>query len=313
MGPERILTLLFALVLWGCAAMAEPLRVVVISDLNGSYGSTKYNPRVSGAVDRIIALNPDLVIATGDMVAGQRKPHLSRKEVRAMWAAFHRVVSDPLAAAGIPFAVTPGNHDASAYGGFEHEREIFADEWSRRKPALDFADDRDYPFFYAFDIKGTRFVSLDATTLGPLRGNQTNRLEKLASGGQRVITFSHLPLWPFAQKREREIIGDPALEALYRRADVRMHLSGHHHAYYPGKKDGVLYVSQACLGGGARKLIGDTRTSQNSFTVLEISEDGDLHVTALLAPDYKTEVDLGKLPAQIKSGVATLTRMDLQP
>jgi len=313
MAHERILAFVLTLLLWVGGAVAAPLRVVVISDLNGSYGSTSYDPRISRAIDRIIALKPDLVISTGDMVAGQRRPHLSGKEVRAMWAAFHATVSDRLDAAGIPFAVTPGNHDASAYGGFKHERKIFRDEWSRRKPDLTFVDDQDYPFFYAFDLKGVRFVSLDATTLGSLRGDQAKRLEDLAAGDKRVVTFSHLPLWPFAQKREKEIIGDPALEALYLQAGIELHLSGHHHAYYPGVKNGILYVSQANLGGGSRKLIGDTRTGAQSFTLLEFSENGEIDLVALEAPDFTTEVDLNSLPKEIRSNVATLRRMDLVP
>ena len=66
---------------------AGALDVVVISDLNGSYGSVRYDARVKNAVARIIEMDPDLVISTGDMVAGQRKPHLSEKEVRAMMPA----------------------------------------------------------------------------------------------------------------------------------------------------------------------------------------------------------------------------------
>lgn len=313
MAPERILAVVLTLFLWVGAAAVDPLRVVVISDLNGSYGSTSYNPRVGAAVDRIIALKPDLVISTGDMVAGQRQPHLSGKQVRAMWDAFHRTVSDPLAAAGIAFAVTPGNHDASAYGGFEHERDIYREQWTQRKPELRFADDAGYPFFYAFDMGGVRFVSLDATTIGPLRARQGDRLERLGAGDHRLIAFSHLPLWPFAQKREKEIIGDKALAVLYREIGVEMHLSGHHHAYYPGKKDGVLYISQGNLGGGARKLIGESRRSPSSFTLLEIPDKGAIRVTAFLAPDYLSEVELTLLPEQIRSGVATLTRMDLDP
>lgn len=140
------------------AGPAVALRVVVISDLNGSYGSTSYSKRIPVAIQRIIEMKPDLVISTGDMVAGQRKPVLGAGEVRAMWAGFHRVVSDPLAQAGIPLAVTPGNHDASAYGGFEGERKIFGDEWRARKPDLRFLDGADYPFFYAFEMEGVRFA-----------------------------------------------------------------------------------------------------------------------------------------------------------
>lgn len=293
------------------AGPASALRVVVISDLNGSYGSTSYSKHIPVAIHRIIALKPDLVISTGDMVAGQRKPVLSESEVRAMWAAFHRVVSDPLAKAGIPLAVTPGNHDASAYGGFEGERRMFGEEWRARKPALDFSDDADYPFFYAFEMGGVRFASLDATTLGPLRGDQMARLTRVMAGSGPAVTFSHLPLWPFAQKREREIIGDPALEALYHKLGVGLHLSGHHHVYYPGWKDGVAYVSQACLGGGARVLIGDSTRSERSFTVLEIEDDGLRSVTAFTGPNYRNPLDPTTLPQQVVSTKATLKRLDL--
>ncbi|MHA1128150.1 MAG: metallophosphoesterase family protein, partial [Alphaproteobacteria bacterium] len=217
------------------AAVAKPLMVVVISDLNGSYGSTSYAPRINVAIDRIIALQPDLVIATGDLVAGQRKPHLAANQIRDMWAAFHEVVSTPLAEAGIPLAVTPGNHDASGYNGFQLERDIFADEWQSRKPDLHYIDDSDYPFFYAFQLGGVTFISLDATVVGPLRGDQIERLDHLTSSDSRAeIVFGHLPLWAVAQNRESEIIGDRSLANLLQQNDVTMLLSGHHHAYYPG-------------------------------------------------------------------------------
>lgn len=293
------------------AAPASALRLIVISDLNGSYGSTTYSSRIPPAIERIIALEPDLVIATGDMVAGQRRPVLNEGEVRAMWVGFHRAVSDPLARAGIPLAVTPGNHDASAYGGFEAEREIFAEEWRARRPDLRFLDGSDYPFFYAFEMGGVRFASLDATTLGPLRGDQMARLSNVMSGPEPAVTFSHLPLWPFARDREREIIGDPALEALYHDLGVDLHLSGHHHAFYPGWKDGVAYVSQACLGGGPRVLLGSRGRSKHGFTVLEFDRSGVRAVTAFTGPDFRTALDPTSLPAQLVSPEATLKRLDL--
>jgi len=145
---------------------AKALRVAVVSDLNGSYGSTRYDASVDAAVKRIVALRPDLVISTGDMVGGQRKPHLSQPEVEAMWRSFHAHVSDPIAAAGIPLAATPGNHDGSAYAGFETERRIYAEQWGARKPALRYIDDAHYPFYYAFAAGDGLFISLDATTVG---------------------------------------------------------------------------------------------------------------------------------------------------
>ena len=296
-----------SLVFWAGVSCAKPLTVVVISDLNGSYGSTDYSPRISRAIDWIIKTRPDLVISTGNMVAGQRIPLLSDKEIRRMWSAFHEVVSDPLERAGIPLAVTPGNHDASGYARFAAERRIYAQQWRDREPAFSFVDGADYPFFYVFDIGDVRFASLDATTLGPLRGDQHERLKSAFSGSGTLITFSHLPLFPFAINREKEIIGDPVLESLYHELGVDLHLSGHHHAYWPGYKDGVAYVSQACLGGGPRALIGTGERTPHGLTILTVSEKGEIAVEARRGPDYQNTIDVRSLPRQI----GELTRLDL--
>jgi 3',5'-cyclic AMP phosphodiesterase CpdA len=303
------------LVAWFCygTALAKDLRVAVISDLNGSYGSTDYSPRVAVAVSRIIALKPDLVISTGDMVAGQRRPVLTEPQVRAMWAAFHAEVTNPLRRAGIPLAVTPGNHDASAYGGFEEERRVFAEEWQANKPAFDYVDDQNYPFFYAFRLHGTTFVSLDATVLGPLRGDQAARLREVAAGADKVIAFSHLPLWPFAIERESEVIGDAKLHALFRELDLDLHLSGHHHAFYPGWKDGIAYVSQACLGGGPRRLIGTTRRSSYAITVVDVSERDGLIIRAFEGNLFDETVDWADLPTKLSHEGSNLIRLDLSP
>jgi len=84
-------------------------KIVLISDINGSYGSTNYNKRVNKAVEVIIGLQPGLVISAGDMVAGQKQPLLDQANLDRMWASFKQVVADPLKEAGIDFIVSPGN------------------------------------------------------------------------------------------------------------------------------------------------------------------------------------------------------------
>lgn len=292
---------------------ATALTVAVISDMNGSYGSVRYENRLSAAVEAIIDLKPDLVISTGDMVAGQRRPHLSEPEVRAMWKEFHAVVSTPLAEAGIPIAVTPGNHDASAYDGFEGERRIYAEEWRARRPKLAYADEADYPFFYAFDLDGVRFVSLDATTVGSLPAGPMSKLaDALEGAGPMRVVFSHLPLWPVAIGRETEIIGDPALANLFGELGVDLHLSGHHHAFYPGASDDVAYVAQACLGAGPRALIGTGSRSKTGFVVLEMTSPSEpISVSFRAYPNFGETFDSTTLPPEIRSADAILNRLDL--
>ncbi|MCG6882312.1 MAG: metallophosphoesterase [Silicimonas sp.] len=276
----------------------------MISDLNGSYGSVTYPTEVHRAMQEIIRLDPDVVISTGDMVAGQRRPHLTESEVRAMWRGFHAAVTEPLEKADIPFLVTPGNHDASAYGGFEGERGIFRDEWSPRAPK---GIEGDWPFAYSIRTGGARFISLDATTVGSLPAGQMNWLNDLGDDGGPTIVFSHLPLHPFAQERETEIIGDPALDRALHSIGADLYLSGHHHAFYPGSRDDIAFVGQACLGGGARRLIGQDRRAAKGFTVIDM-ESGRMTVMGLNTDTF-APVDLQSLPQRI----ADLRRLDIEP
>lgn len=311
------LAMLLLAVAWQPAARAA-LSVIVISDLNGSYGSTNYEPGVSLAVSRILELEPDLVISTGDMVAGQRlHPPLGAPAVEAMWRAFHATVSAPLSEAGIPLAVTPGNHDASAYASFRAEREIFRQQWQSRAPRLEFVDRDGYPFSYAFALEGVLFVSLDVTKVGTLDEAQRRWLDELlAAHGKRYrhrVVFSHLPIYPFTDGRESEVSADHELERILRRHQVELYLSGHHHAYYPGYHGGIRFVSQACLGAGPRPLIGTGSRAGRAITVLEFPEQGSITIGALGGPRFRDPVEIGGLPQRIESRFGTLLRDDLRP
>jgi len=292
------------------------LHVAVISDLNGSYGSTEYEASVATAVARLVGMRPDLVISTGDMVAGQRlHPPLGREAVTAMWSAFHREVTDRLDAAGIPLAVTPGNHDASAYASFVMEREAYRDEWLRRAGRLGFVDRAEYPFHYAFAVDDVLFVSLDVTRVGALDASQMQWLDRVltrhAARFRHRVAFGHLPVLPFAQGRETEVTADHALERLLQRHGVELYLSGHHHAFYPGFHGGVRHIGQACLGAGPRKLIGSGESSPRAITMLVFDDEG-VHVSALSGPGFDQPVMLDALPATIRSRFGTLVRDDLR-
>ena len=298
--------------LFAVPAQAELLRVAVISDLNGSCGSSDYDPTVTAAVNRIIALKPDLAISEGDMVAGQRKsPHLGDLEIAAMWDAFTALVTDPLTKAGIPVLPTPGDHDASAYGGFERERQAYDKVWTGRSPKVSNLDGERYPFRYAVERNRVLLISLDVTRTGSMPVEETEWLPQMLREGEgryrATVLFSHLPLYPFTQGREVEIITDPALARIVESGDVDVWLSGHHHGYCPGVKSGVLYLGQSCLGAGPRKLIGQQQTAPRSFTMIEVAEDGSIEQYALVAPDFVEKVPLATLPERI----GPLVRRDL--
>jgi len=288
-----------------------PLRVIVVSDLNDSYGSTTYSAPVHAAVAAIIARQPDLVLSTGDMVAGQQ----AGLDYPAMWAGFHAAVSDELAAAGLPFAVTPGNHDASGYPAFAGERELFVAEWLDRKPALELVDDSGYPLRYSFIAGAALFVALDSTTVGALDADQMQWLDGQLgqSDAPTKIVFGHVPLVPFSVGREDEIIGDPALEAMLEQHGVTMFISGHHHVYYPGRRGTLRHVSMACLGAGPRALIGTDTTSPRAMLELEIDESGAITVLeALSEPAFDSPIPRADLPESLSYGPWTVIRDDLE-
>lgn len=308
-----LLLLVALLAVWPAAA--RPLSVAVISDLNGSYGSADYDPSVAAAVARIVAIRPDLVISTGDMVAGQRRdPHLLAAEIDAMWAGFQRAVAAPLADAGIPLIATPGNHDASAYAGLAAERAAYARIWADPPTGVVMVDDARWPFRYAVALDDALFVSLDVTTVGALAPEEMAWVEALLDRERErraVVLFSHLPIWPLAQGRETEVAGGGALAALLTAGGADLYLSGHYHAYYPGVFDGVLYVAQACLGGGPRRLVGESARSPKALTLIEIAEDGAISEVALAGPAFADPIALDTLPRAIAAPWGALIRRDL--
>ncbi|MEO0324388.1 MAG: metallophosphoesterase [Myxococcota bacterium] len=285
---------------------ARRWRIVALGDLNGETGSTRYVPLVHRAVDRLTGgLRPDLVISTGDLVAGQRH----RLRYGAMWRAFHRLVTDPLARAGVPFAPAPGNHDASAYEPYAREREIFGQAFAARRPPLRMVDDAAFPYRYAYRLGPALFVALDATIVAPLDAAQRRWLERRLqeSDAPVKIVYDHVPLRPFTAGRRHEVMHDPALEAVLDRERVDLFVSGHHHGYFPGRVGRVRYVSVPCLGTGARPLLGERERSPRGVVVIELEGDRLVRVDALSGEDLDTVVERADLPDR----VGTLWRDDL--
>ncbi len=297
------------------AAENQPiLRVAVISDLNHSYGTVGYDAPVRAAIKRVTQLKPDLVLCTGDMIAGQRtSPKLNRKNLEAMWQAFHETVTKPLHDAGIPFAPSPGNHDASALSGFQLERDVYLEQWQKYESSFVLHDGGNYPFNYTFSIKGVLFCALDATTPGALPSVQMQWLNKVLDnvGADSVarIVFGHLPVWSLTTGRERGILKDSNLEQLFLDKSVNLYLSGHQHGFYPFVHNGQRYVGQAALGSGPRRLIGDKKRSPRAFTFLEIMTDGSVTITAFTGADFTKPVDQTALPAKIIYNGTTINLM----
>ena len=287
----------------------EPLkRVAIISDFNNSYGSIQYGKDVKQAIVKLKEINPDLVLSTGDMVAGQK----AGLNYQAMWASFHEIVTLPLSESRIPFAVTVGNHDGSAYPKFKNERELFIEEWTKYKPEVTFSSSENYPVFYSFELGEILFLSIDTTLVGPLSLLQLNFLDReLAKHVDKKfkVIFTHVPMFQFNQSSPNESYFDQNLFGMIQKYGVQLYLTGHHHAYYPGFYQGVHFVSQACLGAGAEKLPGMTTPSARSITMIDFFED-HFQVSALRAPEYTEKINHEHLPQNISAKNHVLTLKD---
>ena len=305
----------------GCAASsgAPPppalFRVAVISDLNGGYGAAAYGEPVHAAVRELIREKPDLVLIAGDMIAGE-KTSLTDAQFSGMWRAFRAAVAEPLAGAGIPVAAVPGNHDASAYPGYERDREFYKSEWLARKPALRFLDDSRYPFEYAFAAGGALFIALDQTTTAKLSPERLAWVDKVLTEHAELavkIVLAHVPLFPFTQGREKEATGDTGLEALLSRHGVALIITGHDHGYYPARRDALRYLSLGCLGGGPRKLIGGSKVSAQSFSLLRLMPGGAPVIEAFAFPGFSAPIERTSLPDSLGDGALRYVRDDLEP
>ena len=290
-------------------------RIVVISDINGRYGSTEYHPRVAKAVQVIIDLKPDLVIGAGDMVAGQKQPLLDQTRLDQMWASFNRVVADPLKEAGIELIISPGNHDGSALPGFSLEQERFKEQWLNRKTALPLLEGSEWPFRYALWFEKTLIISIDGTRPGRLQKADLDllktTLERESTRAQSIMVVSHLPMWSFSSGRENDIISDPDLVSLLARYKVDLYISGHHHVFYHGvDNSGVEHLAAGPLGGNARKFVGQADRQPFSFVVLDSCVAG-YRVSARAAPDFTAEILLSSLPGKIGDEDSALKRIDL--
>ncbi len=260
------------------------IRLVVISDLNSSYGSTTYQPQVEKTIPLISEWQPDLLLCAGDMVAGQ-KLLLSEENIQAMWNGFDRYIATPLRQAKQPFAITIGNHDASGYvkAGkfvFEKERRLAQSYWSQHQNDLNlkFIEAESFPFYYSFLHKEIFYLIWDASIFR-IPTQQLEWVEKSLASSQAQtakmrIVMGHLPLYAVAPTKNK--MGDilakaDELQTMLEKYNVHLYISGHHHAYFPGYKGNLKLLYSGALGSGPRTLINSNLSPRNTLTVIDIN------------------------------------------
>jgi hypothetical protein len=302
------------------------IRLVVISDLNSAYGSTDYDPEVDKAMTLLPFWQPDMVVCSGDMVAGQ-DPTLSEAQLNAMWAAFDDHVAAPLRQANLPYGFTIGNHDASGAQGvsggflFERERTIARKYWD--DPAhdsnIEFVDRNDFPFYYSFKFEDAFFLAWDGSSFNIPQDKLDwveQALESPEARSARIkILLGHLPLYAITVGRDLpgEVMANAdQLRAMLERHNVHTYISGHHHAYYPGHKGDLQLLHMGILGSGPRPFVGSALQPRKALTVLDINFD-DPELTTYTTYDMQTLalIELEELPRFISGHNGMVLRRDV--
>lgn len=274
----------------------DTLKIAVISDINGSYGTIGYSPTVKAAVNDIIQGGYDFVVSPGDLVAGQ-KPGL---DYAGMWKAFHYQVDDVFFDNNLEFIFAPGNHDASGFSQHAIERAYYEDAFKSRKPKAELFEGSHFPFYYGVMIRDIRVIALDITR--PISNNdpQLDWLESVLSSGSNpraTIVLGHLPLMPVNMTQFWETAGSTRLYEILKKTPNTLYISGHHHIFYPGHIGELRTIAAPALGSGPRSLMGAPALA--GYLQIVIPPQAPPRVYGLVAPDFKRMTNIQMLPKSI--------------
>ncbi len=247
-----------------------------MSDLNSSYGSVVYNAEVSAVIKELAIIKPDIILCGGDMVAGQ-KASLTEQNIKDMWQGFKQTVLLPVQQLNIPFGFTLGNHDASP--SYLTDRSLAKQFWLDNVNAihLNFIDSSHYPFYFSYIMNNVFFISWDAAgakipdeVYGWMKVQLNSKTARAA--GLRIL-LGHLPLYPIVEHKNKpgEVNASPGSAlSFFKDNGIDLYISGHQHAYYPAKKEGIRLLNAGCIGDGERKIMGHTDTAKKTYTIIEV-------------------------------------------
>ncbi|MBM0740299.1 metallophosphoesterase [Phormidium sp. CLA17] len=303
------------------------VRFVVISDLNDYYGATTYPQEVDKGVKLIPFWNPDMVLCSGDMVAGQ-DPTLTDTRLREMWAAFDKQVAAPIRQMKLPYGFTVGNHDSSSALGvsgkflFERERNATAEYWNdpAHNPGVAFIDKFEFPFYYTYEFKDIFFLVWDGSSSNIPKEKlawveKALASEKAQSAKMRIL-LGHLPLYSVAVGRNQA--GDvmdnaEQLRAMLEKYKVHTYISGHHHTYYPAHRGKMQFLHMGILGSGPRPFIDGTQPPRKAITIVDVKFDSP-DLTTYTTYDIQTlqVIENKELPRYVAGMNGLLLRRDVE-
>lgn len=281
-------------------------KIAVISDLNASYGSTSYHPAVAATLNELKTIKPDMVLCAGDMVAGQ-KTTLTQQNLDSMWMSFDTKILSPIKEMKVPFGFTVGNHDASP--NFSKDRATAKQFWLKNRDYLnlDFADHTNYPFYYSYVKNEVFLISWDAAGANindeVFTWMQKQLNSPRAKRAKLRILLGHLPIYAIVTSKNKpgEVLAQTnKITAFLKDNNIDLYISGHQHAYYPAKENGLRFLNTGCIGDGPRQLIGDTTAARRAYTIINIPiKDYKKFSYKTFIPSEQKEINLKELPDSV--------------
>ena len=302
------------------------VRIVVLGDFNGAYGSLSYDPRVEQVLSAITQTwQPDLLLSAGDVIGGQNTS-LPGERFAEMWGAFDAQIARPLRAAGVPYAFATGNHDGSSLRHnseliFQRERDAARSYWQGPlyEANLPYRSREGFPFNYSFTFGELFIVVWDASSARITEEQRGWVAQELLGPAARNAKFrillGHLPLYGVSEEKNEpgEVLenGDELRRWLEQRG-LDLYISGHHAAYYPAKVGGVTLLNSG--GIGARRLLGSEAEPRSAVTLLDIDlgTDAEVRLTTFDAATLEV-VSPESLPERLGGLNGPLIRYDLAP
>ncbi len=207
-----------------------------------AFGDTQTQHQVHQAVvDRIVTLEPDFVLHTGDLVdLGSAIPY---------WKIFFEVERE--LAARAPLFPALGNHDRNHPCYFD----LFYLPGNER--------------WYTFDYGNARFICLQVDGIadfGPQSEQYAWLEETLAANTQPwLFVYFHIP--PYSSSPDaREGNIRQTLTPLFEQYGVDVVFNGHHHNYERNEVEGITYIVTGG-GGGSPSVMEEREPTQAAFAV----------------------------------------------
>ncbi|MDP4536653.1 metallophosphoesterase [Alkalimonas collagenimarina] len=301
--------------------MTSSVRIAIVGDINGAYGSTDYPALSYQLLDAVIQQQPDIILSVGDVVAGQKRS-LTPGQLASMWQAFDEKMLQPMINQQSVWIPVIGNHDGSkAFNRlgkrlFAQERQLAERFWQSKRPSspnLTWLDDAHYPYYFSLLWQDIAIIVIDASgaelSETEIQWLTTTLQSPAVQQARHRLVSGHLPLISIAEGRMapgERLQDTESLIALFNRYQVDWYISGHQHAFYQAKigKLGLLMAA----GIPARPILTEAN-SYHVFSMIQIDSGVTLEHWDI---QRQESFLLDKLPATIDSEPIPLRRWPQQ-